>query len=170
MEEIYGDPAQVIRKLVQQMADGKISSQQAAEMVKAMAMPHEGVDVTIGFRVGLVAQGYELEALKLGRVRMHLVEAGAMFNYTVFGTDDWLDERHVELDPVFLRASIMVLRAGNIDAVLDPDEPNLMAILGEIVPNLTKSADIDEVVGLFRQELDEVFPDQAPHHREGKWW
>jgi len=169
MEEIYGDPATVIRRIVQQMVDGSINAEQAAELVKAMAQPNEGVDVTVGFRVALISQGYETEALKLNRVRMHLVEAGAMFNYSIpAAEEDWLDGRHEELDPVFLRASIMVLRAGNIDATLDDSEPNMMRISGEINP--TNDDDIDEVVGLFRQELDDVFPDQAPHHREGKWW
>jgi hypothetical protein len=130
-----------------------------------MTQPDEGIDVTLGFRVALVSQGYEREALKLGRVRMHLVEAGAMFNYSVAATDDdWLDARHEELDPVFLRASIMVLRSGNIDAVLDPDTPNQMVICGEIIPK-----DVDQLVGMFREEIDEAFPDTPPQ-RQGKWW
>jgi hypothetical protein len=150
---------------MRQLADGQINAEQAAELIKVMGQPNEGVDVTLGFRVALVSQGYEREALKLGQVRMHLVEAGAMFNYSVAVTDDdWLDARHEELDPVFLRASIMVLRSGNIDAVLDPDTPNQMAILGEIVPG-----DIEQLVGMFREEIDEQFPDK-PKPRTGEWW
>jgi len=169
-DPMYGDPASVARQIINQMAKGTITTEQAMELLTTMVTPEDGVDVTVGFRVALGMQGYEAEALKLQRVRMHLVEAGAMFNYTIAASeDDWLEARHGELDPVFLRASIAVLRAGNIDAVLDESEPNLMAIKGEIIANLTKGTNIEQLVEQFREEIDEQFPDK-PKPRTGEWW
>lgn len=170
-DSIHGSVQEVIRKIIESMANGSMSQEQAVELMATMANSagNHRHDVSVAFRVALMAQGYETEALKLREVWMTLTTAGAMFQYAVDGrlATEWIDEMSEELSQAFLNASVYVLRGGYVNADADP-ETNRIRINGSLDDDVSPD-DVEALVSEFVQELDREFPDKPPP-RKGTWW
>jgi len=168
---IHGTIEEVLAKLAEQVRQGLMTPEQLANLAALMGAGKEVMhDVSIGFRVGLISQGYEEIALMLSTVHMVLAEPGAMFTYGVNGraNQDFIDNLTPEQNRAFLVASVMVLRAGNIDAEIAEDNLHI-EIAGPIVTG--DEVDHDSIVNRFVDELDQIFPDiPHPKPRQGEWW
>ena len=169
---IHGNPEDVLRQLAEEVRAGRMTPEQLAELAVTLGAQAEAMhDVSVGFRVALIAQGFESVALKLVSIHMALTEAGAMFQYTVGGGEapDWLDSLDEATNRAFLTASVMVLRAGNINAEISADNLRI-DIRGHIVGH--GNPDQDAIINDFIAELDQIFPDVPPSAppRKGEWW
>jgi len=168
---IHGTPEEVIRALAQEVAAGRMSAEQLAELTTALHRGEEALhDVSVGFRVALIMQGFESMALQLIHVGMALTQAGAMFSYGVSEdkAPDWLDNLGPAETRALLVASVMVLRAGNVDAEIAEDGVHI-GIRGKIRDDDEVSH--DAIVREFVNELNEIFPDVPPSKpRQGEWW
>lgn len=163
MEEgsIEGRADRVLRRL---LTEGNIDD--AIEMVGTL-LANEGHDISVAFRVGLISQGYEELALRVGGAKLFFHNQGFMLQIDPRVNDDpdWFETRTPEQRKAFDTSLVWVLRAGNIDAYLDDD--GTIGQRGKIVPHSTE--DVEQIVGRFKEAIDEEFPD-APPTRQGKWW
>jgi hypothetical protein len=171
-ESIHGSVEDVVKSIIHALVDGTMSVDQAAELVAGLAGhgAQKRHDVSVAFRVALIAQGFETEALLLREVWMTLTPAGAMFQYAVDGrkATQWIDEMEEGLSEAFLKASVVVLRAGYINADTDP-ETNRIRIMGSLEDDDVSADDVEALVSEFVEELDREFPDKPPP-RKGTWW
>ena len=161
-DHVHGKQLDVIRQILKAARDGEMDVDQVAELLATMADTKH--DVTSAFRVALIAQGAEREALMLHGVRVGLSRAGATFEYSVQSDleETWLDDMPPDLNLKFLQASIWVLRAGNVNASIAPDGTSI-ELDGYI------RSDIEQIVEEFVKEIDEQFPADPPP-RQGTWW
>ena len=169
-EPIHGSIEEVIKQLTQEVANGTMSPEQMAELIGVLVdQGKHSHNVTIPFRVAMIAQGREDIAHMVDQVTMTLTDAGAMFAYGVEAKHQAeFDAFNPLLNRIFRQASVWILRAGNIDASLDDDNPARIAING-LIHDDDEQPDIEAMVKDFVAELDEVFP-SAPPPRKGDWW
>lgn len=170
----HGAIEDVIARIVEAVTEGRMTQEQATELITILAHQNKKLqrhDVSVGFRVGLIAQGYEEMALRLKEVWMTLTQAGAMFEYGLEADfdADWMDHLDAAANAAMLQASVWVLRAGNINARADED--GRIRIEGPIVDegNGVAPDDVEALVNEFVKELDIEFPDTPPP-RKGQWW
>ena len=156
-----GRADRVIRRLIN---NGQVD--EVLELIEAISS-NDGRDISVGFRVALMAQGFEAEAFRCGEVKLFFHKQGFLIQIDPIKDEDleWYDHKTPEQQQAFDQATVWVLRAGNIDAYIDANGD--IGARGKIVP--TKDEDVEQIIGQFKAEIDERFPDTPPK-REGKWW
>jgi len=171
-DPIGGSIAEVIAKILDEVACGTMSQEQANELIQALnhnARFHRH-DVSLPYRVGLMALGREDIAMRLGSVHMILTTAGAMYEYGVRENED--DPNFMEYleSGLLLQVSAWVLRAGFIDAVVENGTINLRgSLMNNDDDKVIAPDDVETLVKEFVKELNEEFPDDPPS-RKGSWW
>lgn len=163
MEEghIEGRADRVIRKM---LADGEVDK--VMEIITGLTGDKgDKHDVSIGFRTALIAQGFEAEALKLACIEVLFMSDGFVMQFTPGDDGEWLDHQTPEAKQAFNTACVWVLRAGNMDCHLTDN--GHIGCRGPIIA--TNEEQMEQLVGQFRAEIDEQFPDTPPT-RQGTWW
>ncbi len=158
---IEGRADRVLRRM---LTEGNIED--AIELIGTM-LGNNGHDISVAFRVGLMAQGYEQMAMRVGEAKLYLHKHGFMLQIDPRVNDDpdWFENRTPEQMKAFDVALVWVLRGGNIDAFID--DQGRIDQRGKITPQ--SNEDVEAIVGQFKQQIDEQFPDPPPT-RQGKWW
>lgn len=159
MEErnIEGRADRVIRRLIN---EGNVDH--VIELIGALVS--EGHDISVAFRACLIGQGYEEYALLINEAKLYFHGSGFMLQLDPRGDGDWIDNKTPEMTKVFDTALIWIMRAANIDAYIDDE--GIISQRGPLVP--TKDEDVEQIIGQFKAEIDEQFPDHPS--RQGKWW
>jgi len=156
---IEGRADRVIRRLIE---EGGI--EEALIMVQALI--EGGHDISVAFRACLIAQGLEAEAMQINEAKLHLHGHGFMLQIDPRDPNDsWYEGRLPEIKAAMDQALIWVMRGANIDAYMDDD--GIISNRGQILP--TSPDSVEHLVGQFKAEIDEQFPD-VPPTRQGKWW
>jgi len=128
----------------------------------------DGHDISVAFRACLIGQGFEAEAMRMNQVILRFHPHGFTLQIDPISAEDALDFIPPDLKAVMDRALIWVMRGANIDAYIDDDGG--INNRGKIRP--TDETDVEALVGQFKAEIDEQFPDTPPPapRREGTWW
>ena len=154
-----GRADRVLRRLLE---EGKVD--EAMALVEAV-MADDGKDITLAFRASLISQGFEDKAMQVQAAFLffHTHGYALVIDPRVEG-DDCFENKTPELEAAFDNALVWIMRAANIDVYVDED--------GDIVPRGPIIADngefVEQLVGKFRDEINEQFGDQPK--RQGEWW
>ena len=157
---IEGRADHVIRRLIE---EGGV--EEALIMVEALI--EGGHDISVAFRACLIAQEHEDVAMQIGQAKLHLHGHGFMLEINPRDPDNdrWYETTPPEIKAAMDQALIWVMRGANIDAYIDDD--GIISNRGQILP--TSPDSVEHLVGQFKAEIDEQFPD-VPPTRQGKWW
>ena len=148
----------VLRRLLE---EGHVEEAMA---LMASIMADEGKDITLAFRAALISQGFEDKAMQVQAAFLffHTHGFALVIDPRVEG-DDCFENKTPELEAAFDNALVWIMRAANIDVYVDED--------GSILPRGPIIADngefVEQLVGKFRDEINEQFGDKPRH---GEWW
>jgi len=160
-EQHEGRADRVLRRLVE---DGRVDD----AMTLIAALMEDGHDISIAYRAGLIAQGFETEAMRINAVSLHFHNQGFALQIDPIDGGDWFDFIPPDLKVAMDQALIWIMRGANIDAYLSDD--GRICNRGKIRP--TDEADVEALVDQFARQIDEEFPSVPPPapRREGTWW
>jgi len=157
-EQLEGRADRLLRRLVEA---GKTDE----AMILIGTLMDDGHDISIAYRAGLIAQGFEVEAMRISQVKIHFHDQGFALQIDPVDGGDWFDDIDPDLKAAMAQALIWIMRGANIDAYIDDD--GIISNRGQILP--TSPDSVEHLVGQFKAEIDEQFPD-VPPTRQGKWW
>ena len=160
-EQLEGRADRLLRRLVEA---GKTDE----AMILIGTLMDDGHDISIAYRAGLIAQGFETEAMRISQVKIHFHDQGFALQIDPVDSGDWLDFIPPDLKAAMDQALIWIMRGANIDAYLSDD--GRISNRGKIMP--TEPSDIEAIVDQFAKQIDEEFPSTPPPapRREGAWW